>query len=162
MQKHHFEAVSLLTAGKGALKVAIIAAQNQPDWLVPFALILDSQVCNETVDVFDWQQQDQHQVLPVYPLVSQAPSYTMVVLEGVADTHRIVLQSDKAVETMRVRISEVKDVQLSQEETERIQNATPKALLKAGRVHFVYQAVMIGQKTYVIPDLDAIVEALTA
>ncbi len=162
MQKHHFEAVSLLTAGKGALKVAVISAEHQPDWLVPFALILDSQVCDEAVDVFDWQHQNQHQVLPVYPLVSQASTYTMVVLEGVADAHRIVLQTNKEVETMRVRISEVKDVQLSQEDTECIKNATPQALLKAGRTHFAYQAVMIGQNTYIIPDLDAIAEALAA
>ena len=86
----------------------------------------------------------------------------MVVLEGVADAHRIVLQTNKEVETMRVRISEVKDVQLSQEDTECIKNATPQALLKAGRTHFAYQAVMIGQNTYIIPDLDAIAEALAA
>ena len=42
IKKHSFEAVSLLTAANGMLEATIIPAMNQPDWIVPSSLILDS------------------------------------------------------------------------------------------------------------------------
>lgn len=161
MQKHHFEAVSLLTAGKGALKIAIIPAIGQPDWIVPFSLILDVQEYHEHTHCFLWHHQEHSQKLPVYSLLTDGGlSQTMVVLEGVTDKHRLALQTTGQIETMRVRIMEVKDVKLSQEELANVKNSTPAMLLQEGREHFVYQAVMIGQETYIIPDLDAITAAL--
>lgn len=160
MQKHHFKAMSLLTAGKGVLKVSIIPAVGQPDWIVPSALVLQTLTKSEPVEHYEWQQFGITQTLPVYPLVpADVPVDTLVVLEGNSDEGRLALQTQGEVETMRVRIVEVKDVSLSEEELSAIKSNTPKALC-ASKEHFIYQAVMVGSEIYVVPDLDALSDAL--
>lgn len=160
MQKHHFKAVSLLTAGKGFLKISIIPAIGQPDWIVPSALILDTVATNEPTKQYSWQHQQGSQIMPVYPLVPEGVlADTMVILEGSTDEQRLALHAKGDIQTMRVRILEVKDVNLNEEELANIKSSIPKALLKSKKEHFVYQAVTIGDELYIIPDLDAITEA---
>lgn len=164
MQKHHFRAISLLSATKGVLKVSIIPAVGQPDWILPSALILDTVAIAERTEHYLWQHQDGSQSIPVYPLVPEgAVADTVVILEGSNDEQRSALYIQGEIQTMHVRISEVKDVSLSQEVLTNIKNSTPKALLdKSGKEHFVYQAVSIGDELYIIPNLYAIVETLLA
>lgn len=162
MQKHRFEAVSLLTPQNGMLKVSVIPALGQPDWLVPSALILDVQPCHEHLWNYTWQHQNGSQELPVYPLMpKELPVDKMIILEGNTDAHRLALQSMGEIHTMRVKISDVKDSELSQEELANFNSSIPHALVPDDSSQsYIYQAVTIGQELYIVPDLDLLVHRL--
>lgn len=152
-QKHSFEAVSLLTADNGMLEVSIVPALGQPSWLVPTSLILDVVDYDERIWTFLWNGQE----VSVYHLIpSDMPADKLVILEGNTDVHRLALQTMGELETIKVRISDVKDVTLDEEE---------QALIKASMVNlssghtddsYLYQAVEIHGELYVVPDLDLI------
>jgi len=159
--KHSFEAVSLLTTSNGMLDVTVIAAVDQPDWIVPTSLILDIEDSTEQIGTHVWQQQQ----LPVFHLFlrAQTPS-KMIVIEGNTSEQRIALQSVDTPHALQVRISDVKDVDLPEH------YATSMSDIQQNESHsthniddvsaFWYQAVMIDNIVYLIPDVDKLAHHL--
>ncbi|MDO4897502.1 MAG: hypothetical protein Q3971_09090 [Moraxella sp.] len=160
--KHHFEAVSLLTPKNGMLNISIIPAIGQPNWLVPTALILA--VCDDDKQTqhYHWQHTKGVQEVPVYPLVPKdIPADKMIILEGNTDAHRLALHTVGQIQTLDVKISDVKDTELDDEEWAIIQNSLPYAKTpQDDKKNHVYQPVMINNETYIIPDLDEIADYL--
>lgn len=163
IKKHHFEAVSLLTPENGMLEISIIPALGQPNWIVPRCLILDVQECHEKnwhthVGVYKYHKGTTIQNVPVYPLVpKEIPADKMIVLEGNTDAQRIALQSVGDIVHLWAKISDVKDVTLDEEEMSIIQSSMPVA--HQGE-NYVFQAVQIGNETYIVPDLDLMAQRL--
>lgn len=161
-KKHHFEAVSLLTPKNGMLNISIIPALGQPNWLVPTALILAVVDESERLWNYHWQHDKGSQEIPVYPLVSkELPVDKVVILEGNTDAHRLALQTSGLIQTLDVKISDVKDVELDDEEWAMITDSLPANLsLKNGKKTHVYQGVTINDEIFIVPDLDMIVHHL--
>lgn len=168
IQKHHFEAVSLLTPENGMLEISIIPALGQPNWIVPRCLILDVQECHEQnwhthVGVYHYKPSDSKQGgsgqnVPVYPLVpKEIPADKMIILEGNTDAHRIALQSVGEIVHLWAKISDVKDVTLDEEEMTIIKGSMPVAHQDE---NYVFQAVQIGNENYIVPDLDLMAHRL--
>lgn len=158
IQKHQFEPVSLLTAEHGVLEVTIIPAIGQPDWIVPSMLIMDIKTYHERLWTYLWQEQE----LAVYHLVPKEIEVDkLIILEGNTDVHRLAIQTVGELITKQVRISDVKDVTLSDEELASIQLFISGLSKDAdSQENFVYQAVMLDGETYVVPDLDLIAHRL--
>ncbi|WP_198333841.1 MULTISPECIES: hypothetical protein [Psychrobacter] len=161
--KHSFEAVSLLTTNNGMLDVTVIPAVNQPDWLIPSSLILSVENCAERTSTYDWQQQ----ALMVFHLLPQEQSpETIVVLEGNTSDHRLALQTAGELQPRQVRISEVKDIDVP----EQFDNSEPLNNMDTDDrglplnenvvLSYLFQTVMIDDKTYLVPDLDKIAHQL--
>lgn len=109
IQKHSFEAVSLLTAENGLLNLTVIPAINQPDWLIPTDLILSVDDYHERIWTYLWNNQE----VAVYHLVPRdMQPDKLIVLEGNTDVHRIALQTKGTLHKKAVRISDVKDADL--------------------------------------------------
>lgn len=162
MQKHSFEAVSLLTADNGVLEVSVIPAIGQPDWLVPTALILNVEHYEERIWTYLWKNGEHIQEVAVYHLIPKEISADkLVILEGNSDVHRLALQTVGEITTLQVRISDVRDVVLGEEEMALIKQSMP--VLPGSQDHdgdYLYQAVAIAGEVYVVPDLDLIAHHL--
>lgn len=150
--KHNFEAVSLLTVENGRLDISIIPAHNQPDWLVPTALIMQIIGFEERI----WTYLYQNQEVSVYHLLdkNQAPD-VLVLLEGNTDVHRLALQTTGTVVRKSVRINDIKDTTLPEDIKQNLQ-----ALSKDGSLDFMHQAVIMDNKLYIVPELDLITHQL--
>ncbi|MEN6669363.1 hypothetical protein AAJP47_03200 [Psychrobacter sp. B38] len=157
--KHSFEAVSLLTTNNGMLDVTIIPTFNQPDWLIPSSLILSVEDCDERTSAYSWEQQE---VAVFHLLPEDLTPDTMIVLEGNTSDHRLALQTAGELQQLRVRISEVKDVELPEpfngaNATDNTDNAETAIPLDENVVlSYLFQTVMINDNTYLVPDLDNI------
>lgn len=161
IQKHAFEPVSLLTVENGVLNLAVIPAENQPDWLVPSSLILAIESYPERIWTYLWQEQE----MAVYHLCSKQTQVSkLIVLEGNTDVHRLALQVAGEVSYIDVRISDVKDVVLSDEVVASIKAEIPSLFESRddddGEIDYLYQAVSVRGVTYLVPDLDMIVHRL--
>ncbi|WP_066800851.1 hypothetical protein [Moraxella oblonga] len=162
IQKHSFEAVSLLTADNGMLDISIIPAIGQPDWLVPTALILNIEHYEERIWTYLWKHGDQAQEVAVYHLIpKEIPADKLVILEGNTDVHRLALQTTGEVTNLRLRISDVKDVELNEEEMSLMKLSMPALpTVQSQHDNYLYQAVEVAGELYVVPDLDLIVHHL--
>ena len=156
IKKHRFDAVSLLTAEKGMLAVSIIPAIGQPDWVVPTTLILDVIEHHDDATSFVWQHQDQEHELAVHTLVPRGLGVDkIIILEGNDDAERLAIQTIGDITSLKVRISDVKDARLDDEEKAHIVRSLPAALSHDGD-KVIYQAVSIEDELFVVPDLDLI------
>lgn len=154
--KHSFEAVSLLTTNNGMLDVTIVPAFNQPDWLIPSSLILSVEPYDKRVSSYDWQQQE----VAVFHLLpeNQTPD-TMIVLEGNTSEHRLALQTAGELQQLQARIAEVKDTELPESfgNADNTHNSDTVIPLDENVVlSYLFQAVMIDDTVYLVPDLDNI------
>ncbi|STY90425.1 hypothetical protein [Moraxella bovis] len=158
IQKHQFEPVSLLTAEHGTIEVTAIPAIGQPDWLVPTALIISVDEYHERIWTYLWRGQE----VSVYHLIPKDIEVDkLVILEGNSDVHRLALQTAGELTTRRVRISDVADIILSDEEIANIQLSIPNLPNREQRQeNYLYQAVMLDGEMYVVPDLDLIAHRL--
>ncbi|WP_435979160.1 hypothetical protein [Psychrobacter sp. DM4] len=160
--KHSFEAVSLLTTSNGMLEVTVIPAIDQPDWILPTSLILDIKDYAEYTLHYPWQQQQ----LPVFHLFvrGQTPS-KIIVLEGNTSEHRIALQSTGMPRSLRVRISDVKDIDTPDHylspKSNMEKNESDTTLRADSLSSYLYQTVMIEDTAYLIPDIDKMAHYLT-
>lgn len=163
MKKHEFEPVSLLTVENGVLELAIIPTKNQPYWLVPKSLILAIEPYDERIGTYLWKKPNgDSQDVAVYHLIDkQTTPDKLVVLEGNMDVYRLALQTAGEIDYIQVRISDVKDVELPSKVQEQIKSSTPNLFEDESRqLDFMYQAVAIGDTTYIIPDIDLIISHL--
>lgn len=157
IQKHHFEPVSLLTVENGILEAAIIPAQNQPNWLVPKALILSIDDFYERIWTYLWGGQE----VAVYHLVPKdVPIDKLVVLEGSTDVHRLALQTTGDIRYTNLKISDVKDMEMSDDIKETINQHVPKLVESADTLDYLYQLVSIKGVPYIVPELDLITHRL--
>lgn len=170
IKKHSFEAVSLLTAANGMLEATIIPAVNQPDWIVPSSLILDSLDYNqdysdvakseESVTTYTWQQQS----VAVFRLLAteQAPD-RVVILEGNTAEERLALFTKGELRRIEVSISEVQDSELPKEYIEQsttAKSANDDKVSEESIPSYLYQAIVIEKTPYIVPDLDKIAHQL--
>ena len=179
--KHSFEAVSLLTTNNGMLDVTIVPAFNQPDWIIPSSLILSVDDFDDHIWTYLWQQQE----VVVFHLLSkeQTPD-KIIVLEGNTTAHRMALQTAGELRQLKVRISEVKDIELPEkfaaantsygktEKTKNSDNATGenptssdidyvKERFQENVIQsYLFQTVIIDSIPYLVPDLDKIAHQL--
>ncbi len=179
IEKHQFEAVSLLTTQSGSLEVSIIPVENQPDWLVPSSLILAIEPMTERIWTYLWRGQD----VSVYHLLEKLDTpEKIVVLEGNTSVHRLALQIKGDVRTLQVKISEVIDTELPKgfidmgadskvfastisddiapNETASASDSELQLDENGIGVPFVFQAVDIAGTVYVVPDVDTIAHQL--
>ncbi len=155
--KHSFEAVSLLTTSKGMLDVTIVPAFNQPDWLIPSSLILSVDDYEERVSTYEWQQQ----AVVVFHLLPQDQSpEKIMVLEGNTSEHRFALQTAGELHQLQVRISEVKDIDIPEQLNHTDIDKTVVPVNENVVLSYLFQTVMIDDKTYLVPDLDKIAHQL--
>ncbi|WP_201595767.1 hypothetical protein [Psychrobacter vallis] len=155
--KHSFEAVSLLTTSKGMLDVTIVPAFNQPDWLIPSSLILSVDDYEESVSTYDWQQQ----AVVVFHLLPQDQSPDkIIVLEGNTSEHRLALQTAGELHQLQVRISQVKDIDIPEQLNHTDIDKTVVPANENVVLSYLFQTVMIDDKTYLVPDLDKIAHQL--
>lgn len=155
--KHSFEAVSLLTTSKGMLDVTIIPAFNQPDWLIPSSLILSVDDYEERISTYDWQQQA---VMVFHLLPQDQPPEKIIVLEGNTSDHRFALQTAGELHQLPVRISEVKDIEISEQFNDTDIDKTVLSVNENVVLSYLFQTVTIDDKTYLVPDLDKIAHQL--
>lgn len=185
IMKHTFEAVSLLTTGKGMLDVTIIPAISQPDWILPSSLILSIEDYEERIATYLWQQQE----VSVFHLVpSDQPVDTIIVLEGNTVAHRLALQTVGQPYQMQVRISDVEDSELPERyrqiaqsnsdanadndnalgsnqpgnegSEQHIINTTEMRFREDVITSYMFQTVVIDEVPYLVPDLDKIAHQL--
>lgn len=176
IKKHSFEAVSLLTAANGMLEATIIPAMNQPDWIVPSSLILDSldyhadynqddsnaakNASEGTATTYAWQQQS----VAVFRLLAkeQVPD-KVVILEGNTADERLALFTKGELRGIKVSISEVQDSVLPKEYAEESttdKSATDDEVSEESITSYLYQAIVIEETAYIVPDLDKIAHQL--
>ncbi len=183
IKKHSFEAVSLLTAANGMLEATIIPALNQPDWIVPSALILESlDYSDEDGDrnshrdsdnepkstvrtqYYTWQQQP----VAVFSLLpkDQVPD-TVVILEGNTTAQRLALQTKGRLRQIEVSISDVQDSELpleysvATESIEKDNGNIEDSVNEEVIATYLFQAIVIEETIYIVPDLDKIAHQLT-
>lgn len=176
--KHSFEAVSLLSTDNGVLEVTIIPAFDQPDWIVPSSLILSVEEFYDRVLTYLWQQQE----VSVFHLGSQDMVIDkMIILEGNSEVHRVALQTSGELQKIKIRISDMQDIELTDNDSGAFVNSlansttgsqpTQKSKNSSSDTNqqrvqeniissYLFQAVMIDNTEYVIPDLDKIVHHL--
>lgn len=183
--KHSFEAVSLLTTSNGMLEVTIIPAVNQPDWLIPSSLILSIDDYDQHVWTYLWAQQE----VAVFHLTPRDhPMDKVIVLEGNTAVHRLALQTVGELRQMKVRISDVKDIDLPERYVTSVINGdstdndsmdndnakqptntdgentiastTSKGFKEDVITSYMFQTVSIDDAIYLIPDLDKIAHQL--
>lgn len=176
IKKHTFEAVSLLTADNGLLELYVVPAVDQPDWLIPSNLLLDTVYYQERIWNYLWQGQE----VSVFHLIPrEVQPTTLLVLEGNTDVHRIALQTAGEIHSIQVRISDVKDIALPQQYSDALSITAPvnQDLLEDNDIEddiedssqelrgkldenilstYLFQCVEIAGETYLIPDLDKI------
>lgn len=180
IKKHTFEAVSLLTPDNGMLELTIIPAMNQPDWVIPTSLILSTEEQNERV----WNHLWQNQEVTVFHLCPPDQALDkLIVLEGNTEVHRLALQTQGELRHAKFRISDVKDVELPERYTTNKtedRNSSDNKQVSDGNIteqifyglnemgtydghcsenevlSYLFQAVMIDNVVYLVPDLDKI------
>lgn len=182
VRKHTFEAISLLTTDNGLFEVTVIPAKNQPDWLIPSSLILSVDSYHERIWTYLWQAQE---VSVFHLLPRDTNPDKLIVLEGNTDVHRIALQTKGELETFTVRISEVKDTELPEKyqtssnanseknrqkysqsifrkstDTDNNNHVVGEHLGENVVLSYMYQAVMVADTVYLVPDLDKIAHHL--
>ncbi len=150
--KHSFEAVSLLTTENGMLDVTMIPAENQPDWIIPSSLILSVEEHQERSDYYAWQQQ---KIAVFHLLQDEQVADKIIIIEGNTDKHRIALQTKGELQRMQMRISEVKDAELA-EYTQPDADTNLELVDENVVLSYLFQTVLVNDKTYLIPDLDKI------
>ncbi|MEC5209356.1 hypothetical protein RCH20_000405 [Psychrobacter sp. PL15] len=183
--KHSFEAVSLLTTDNGMLDVTIVPALNQLDWIIPSSLILSVDDYHERIWIYLWQQQE---VAVFHMLPRDQVVDKIVVLEGNTPAHRVALQTAGELHQVKVRISDVKDIDLpkyyvdvalSNIDANKIKDdstniyqslsvSTADDTINAVEEHFrenvvqsyLFQTVIIDDTLYLVPDLDKIAHQL--
>lgn len=168
IKKHSFEAVSLLTAANGMLEATIIPAMNQPDWILPSSLILDSldysdaakSSSEEQVETYAWQQQS----VAVFRLLAkeQVPD-KVVILEGNTAEERLALYTKGELRRIEVSISEVQDSELPKEYAEdSVMDKSTKddEVSEESITSYLFQAIVIEKTAYIVPDLDKIAHQL--
>lgn len=154
IQKHSFEAVSLLTVENGFLDVTIIPAKNQPDWLVPTSLIMSVESYDERIWTYLWNNQE----VAVYHLIpkGEVPD-KLIILEGNTEVHRPALQTKGELRQKSVAISDVKDIELPQNIQEHMMAHIPSLINNEdNRLDYMYQAVLMNDNIYIVPELDLI------
>lgn len=156
--KHSFEAVSLLTTNKGMLDVTIVPAFNQPDWIIPSSLILSVDNYEERTSTYHWQQ---HEVVVFHLLPEDELPDKIIVLEGNTSDHRLALQTAGELQQLQVRISEVKDIELTEQVNNTEIDETVIPLNENVMLSYLFQTVMINNTAYLVPDLDKIAHQLT-
>lgn len=155
--KHSFEAVSLLTTTNGTLDVTIVPAFNQPDWVIPSSLILSVDEHDEHTSIYDWQEQE----VAVFHLLPQDEAVDkIIVLEGNTSEHRLALQTAGELRQLQVRISEVKDIEVTENFDKTNINETAVPFNENVMLSYLFQTVMIEDKVYLVPDLDKIAHQL--
>ena len=148
VNKHTFEAVSLLILNKGLIDVTIIPVQGQLDWVIPTNLILDVVDLSERVWMYQWHDCD----VAVYHLLeSDKQPNQLLILEGSSDVHRLGLQIAGELIEKQVGISQVKDID------EEAQSAT---VTVDSDIQYIFQKVQIDGQEYVVPDLDELAHRL--
>lgn len=154
IQKHSFEAVSLLTVENGLLDITIIPAKNQPDWLVPTSLIISVERFDERIWTYLWRNQE----VAVYHLIPRKHTPDkLVILEGNTEVHRLALQTSGELIQKSLAISDVKDIELPQSIKEHMMTHIPSLMnLEGGELNYIYQAVLIDDSVYIVPELDLI------
>lgn len=154
IQKHSFEAVSLLTVENGLLDITIIPAKNQPDWLVPTSLIISVERFDERIWTYLWRNQE----VAVYHLIPRKHTPDkLVILEGNTEVHRLALQTSGELIQKSLAISDVKDIELPQSIKEHMMTHIPSLMnLEGGELDYIYQAVLIDDSVYIVPELDLI------
>ncbi len=173
IEKHSFEAVSLLTAANGMLAATVIPALNQPDWIVPSSLILDSieykgednSGSASGIKYYSWQQQ-QIAVFHLLPKAQLADS--VVILEGNSVEQRLALKTIGQPRQIEVSISEVQDCELPQQYSVRADNIINDSndelnedLVSEDLLYsYLFQAISIDDTVYMVPDLDKIAHQL--
>lgn len=170
IRKHTFEAISLLTASNGMLDVTIVPAMNQPDWIIPSALILTVDEYAERIWTYRWQQQE----VAVFHLLppEQTPD-KLIVLEGNTTVHRLALQTAGELQQLKVRISDVKDielpeqyVQISESQANTDKDDSNQSTQNSTRFQedvissYLFQTVTIDNVPYLVPDLEKIAHQL--
>ncbi|VRS09642.1 Uncharacterised protein [Streptococcus pneumoniae] len=83
----------------------------------------------------------------------------MIVLEGNTSSHRLALQTAGELQQLQARIAEVKDIELPESfnNTKIADNSEAMIPLDENVVlSYLFQAVMIDDKVYLVPDLDNI------
>lgn len=185
IQKHSFEAVSLLTTTKGVLDVTIIPAMDQPDWVIPSSLIISVEDYDERIWTYLWRDQEVavFHLLPAHESVDK-----LVILEGNTVVHRLALQTSGELREMQVRISDVKDTELPdhyldiaisnidwgsidegsfnihQPTTESKyfthSNIVEEHVKENVVISYMFQTILINDVPYLIPDLDKIAHQL--
>ena len=175
--RHSFEAVSLLTTDKGMLAVTMIPAKGQPDWIIPSSLILSIEDEQERVWTYLWQRQE---IAVFHLLPHQQAVDKIIILEGNTINHRIALQTAGELRQARLRISEVKDIELpkkyqnlpvlnakydkqqakksnkAQSKGDSDNKSSQQSLNENDVSSYLYQTVLIDNIEYLIPDLDKI------
>lgn len=181
INRHSFEAVSLLTTDKGMLAVTMIPAKGQPDWIIPSSLILSIEDEQERVWTYLWQRQE---IAVFHLLPHQQAVDKIIILEGNTINHRIALQTAGELRQAKLRISEVKDIELPKkyqhspasnskhnknrvntlkkdQSTDASNNKENQQSLSENEVlSYLYQMVLIDNIEYLIPDLDKIAHHL--
>ncbi|MDN5565398.1 MAG: hypothetical protein L0G25_01255 [Psychrobacter sp.] len=175
--RHSFEAVSLLTTDKGMLAVTMIPAMGQPDWIIPSSLILSIEEEQERVWNYLWQRQE----IAVFHLLPPKQAVDkIIILEGNTFNHRIALQTAGELRQAKLRISEVKDIELpkkyqntpvlnaeydkhqakksskAQSKDDSDNKSSQQPLNENEVSSYLYQMVLIDNIEYLIPDLDKI------
>lgn len=161
IKKHNFEPVSLLTVENGILDLAVIPAYDQPDWLVPKDLIISIDAYDERIWTYLWNGQE----VAVYHLAQKGTDVDkLVVLEGNSAVHRLALQTAGELSYKKVRISDVKDAVLLNEERQHMEVTIPTLFGGVAsdehKLDYMYQAVKIDDEFYIVPDLDLIAHRL--
>ena len=164
IRKHTFEAISLLTASNGMLDVTIVPAINQPDWIIPSALILSVDEYAERIWTYLWQQQE---VAVFHLLPAEQTPDKLIVLEGNTTAHRLALQTAGELQQLKVRISDVKDTelpkqyaQMSESQSNTTKDESSEQTLSSIQddvvSSYLFQTVTIDNVPYLVPDLERI------
>lgn len=158
---------------------------NQPDWIVPSSLILSVDDYDERIWTYLWQQQE----VAVFHLLprEQTPD-KLVVLEGNTVVHRIALQTTGELQQKKVRISEVRDIELPKQYVKVAISNNDENKVKDNKINiyqpnrnttysnqsdqaeehfrenvipsYLFQTIVIDDIPYLVPDLDKIAHQL--
>ena len=143
VNKHTFEAVSLLILNRGLIDITIIPVEGQCDWVIPSNLLFKVIDLSKRVVTYQWQDDD----IVVYDLLATDSQPThLLILEGSSDAHRMGLQIRGELTQKQVGISQVKDIEESDKQG--------AAFADESNEQYVFQKVRIDGQEYVVQDLD--------
>lgn len=150
VNKHTFEAVSLLILNKGQIEVTVIPVEGQLDWIVPSNMILEVVDLSERIWMYQWNHCD----IAVYHLLeSDSQPTKLVILEGSSDVHRVGLQITGELTQKQVGISQVKDLDAETSDISLSLESNPDA-------YYIFQQVWVDDVAYIVPDLDELAHRL--
>lgn len=128
-----------LIFNQNGLSVTFIPTAESSDWVVPTELVVGIRACDIILKHCEWQGHS----LPVFSLLAEgAKPESLVVLEGSQDDQRIALLIQGSLRQQQIKMTDIKDIETSSLAT------------ASGRQNYSYQHVTIGEKTYVVPDLQ--------